>query len=136
MKNYTITVNGNVYDVTVEEVVKKTVPVTAKPAPVVLKEEPKIIPKVQPAVIAPVVTETPKVASQAGTIKVESGASGKVFKLEVNVGQMVKRGDPVVIIEAMKMEIPVVSPEDGTIASIEVAVGDAIEAGETLVTLN
>ena len=48
----------------------------------------------------------------------------------------VKRGDAVVIIEAMKMEIPVVAPEDGTVASIELAVGDACEAGTLLATLN
>lgn len=86
MKNYTITVNGNVYDVTVEEN--------------------------------------------------GAGAAGKVFKLEASVGQSVKKGDAVVIIEAMKMEIPVVAPEDGTVASINVAVGDAIESGAVLATLN
>ena len=47
-----------------------------------------------------------------------------------------KSGDPVVIIEAMKMEIPVVAPEDGTVASIDVAVGDPVEAGAVLATLN
>ncbi len=52
------------------------------------------------------------------------------------MGQKVKRGDAVVIIEAMKMEIPVVAPEDGTVASIELAVGDACEAGTLLATLN
>ena len=41
-----------------------------------------------------------------------------------------------VTIEAMKMEIPVVAPQDGTVASIEVAVGDAVEAGKVLATLN
>ena len=46
------------------------------------------------------------------------------------------KGDAVIIIEAMKMEIPVVAPEDGTVASIDVAVGDAIEAGAVLATLN
>ena len=53
-----------------------------------------------------------------------------------NVGQAVKKGDAVVIVEAMKMEIPVVAPEDGTVASINVAVGDAVEAGALLATLN
>ena len=53
-----------------------------------------------------------------------------------SVGQSVQPGDPVVIIEAMKMEIPVVAPEAGTVASIDVAVGDAIEAGAVLATLN
>ncbi|MBP3451998.1 MAG: acetyl-CoA carboxylase biotin carboxyl carrier protein subunit, partial [Agathobacter sp.] len=50
--------------------------------------------------------------------------------------QSVKKGDAVLIIEAMKMEIPVVAPEDGTVASINVAVGDPIDAGTVLATLN
>ena len=69
-------------------------------------------------------------------MKIEAGAAGKVFKIEANVGQAVKKGDSVVIVEAMKMEIPVVAPQDGTVASINVAVGDAVEAGALLATLN
>jgi biotin carboxyl carrier protein len=59
-----------------------------------------------------------------------------VFKLEASVGQAVKAGDAVVILEAMKMEIPVVAPQDGTVASIDVAVGDSVEAGALLATMN
>ncbi len=66
----------------------------------------------------------------------EAGAAGKVFKIEASVGQSLKAGDTVVIVEAMKMEIPVVAPQDGTVASIDVAVGDAVEAGALLATLN
>lgn len=122
MKNYTITVNGSVYDVVVEEGTGSgAAPVTA-PRPVAA-------PKAAPAA-------APKAVAGAGSIKVEAGAAGKVFKLEAKVGQAVKKGDAVVIIEAMKMEIPVVAPEDGTVASIDVAVGDSVEAGATLATLN
>ena len=125
MKNYTITVNGNVYDVTVEEGASNgAAPVAAK-APAA----PKAAPKAAPAA-------APKAAGGAGSIKVEAGAAGKVFKVEKKVGDAVKKGDAVVIIEAMKMEIPVVAPEDGTVASIDVAVGDAVEAGQSLATLN
>ncbi len=109
MKNYTITVNGNVYDVVVEEGTSTGAPVAAK------------------APAAP--AAAPKAAGAAGSIKIEAGAAGKVFKLEKKVGDAVKKGDAVVIIEAMKMEIPVVAPEDGTVASVDVAVGDAVEAG-------
>ena len=66
---------------------------------------------------------------------IEAGAAGKVFKIEANVGATVKAGDTVVIIEAMKMEIPVVAPKDGTVASIDCAVGDACAAGQLLATL-
>ena len=124
MKNYTITVNGSVYDGVVEEGATSGAPVAAAPA------APKAAPKAAPAPSA-----APK-AGGAGSIKIEAGAAGKVFKIEANVGQAVKKGDAVVIVEAMKMEIPVVAPEDGTVASIDVAVGDAVEAGALLATLN
>ena len=123
MKNYTITVNGNVYDVVVEEGASSGV-VAAK-APVA----PKAAPKAAPAPAA-------APAGGAGAVKIEAGTAGKVFKVEASVGQAVKKGDAVVILEAMKMEIPVVAPQDGTVASIDVAVGDAVEAGAVLATLN
>lgn len=123
MKNYTITVNGNVYDVVVEEGASGSAPVAAK-APAA--------PKAAPKAAAPAAAK----AGAAGSIKIEAGAAGKVFKLEASVGQAVKRGEAVVILEAMKMEIPVVAPEDGTVASIDVAVGDSVEAGAVLATLN
>ena len=116
MKNYTITVNGNVYDVVVEEGASTGAPVAKAPA----------APKAAPAA-------APKAA---GGIKVEAGAAGKIFKIEASVGQAVKAGEAVIILEAMKMEIPVVAPQDGTVASIDVAVGDAVEAGAVLATLN
>ncbi len=123
MKSYTITVNGNVYDVTVEENVGGAA--VAAPA---RKAAAPAAPKAAAA--------APKAAGAAGGIKVTAGAAGKVFKIEASVGQKVAKGDAVVIIEAMKMEIPVVAPEDGTVASIDVAVGDAVEAGGVLATLN
>ena len=51
-------------------------------------------------------------------------------------GQAVKAGDNIVILESMKMEIPVVAPEDGTVAGINVSVGDAVESGDVLATMN
>ena len=120
MKNYTITVNGNVYDVTVEEKGAGTAPVAAA------------------APVAAPPAAAPKAAAPAGTgsIQVKAGAAGKVFSIDASVGRAVKAGDAVVTVEAMKMEIPVVAPEDGTVASIDVAVGDAVESGAVLATLN
>ena len=69
-------------------------------------------------------------------INVEPGPAGKVFKLEAKAGDAVKKGDTILILEIMKMETPVVAPEDGTVASIEVAVGDSVEAGGVLATVN
>ncbi len=130
MKNYTITVNGNVYDVTVEEGASTGAPVAAK-APAAPKAAP-VAPKAAPAAPA----AAPAASGAAGSVKIEAGAAGKVFKLEKKPGDAVKAGDAVVVIEAMKMEIPVVAPQDGTVASINVAVGDAVEAGAVLATMN
>lgn len=117
MKNYTITVNGNVYDVTVEEAGSTGAAPRAAAAP---------------KAAAP----APAAASGAGNVKIEAGAAGKVFKIEASAGQAVKKGDTVLILEVMKMETAVVAPEDGTVASINVAVGDQVEAGALLATLN
>ena len=112
MKNYTITVNGNVYDVTVEETGSTSGAAAPRPA------------------------AAPAASAGAGSIKIEAGAAGKVFKIEKKVGDAVKKGDAVLVLEIMKMETPVVAPEDGTVASIDVAVGDAVESGALLATLN
>ena len=133
MKNYTITVNGNVYNVTVEEgttagVVQAAAPVAAPVAAPTPAAAPA--PTAAPAPAAPAATGT------AGAVKIEAGAAGKVFKVEASVGQAVKAGDAVIILEAMKMEIPVVAPQDGTVASINVAAGDMVDAGALLATMN
>ena len=122
MKSYTITVNGNVYDVTVEENGAATPAAAAAPR------------KAAPAPKAP--AAAPKAAGAAGGIKVEAGAAGKVFKVEASVGQKVSKGDTVIILEAMKMENDIVAPQDGTIATVNAAAGDSVEAGAVLATLN
>lgn len=122
MKNYTITVNGTVYEVSVEEGGAGSAPVRAA--------APKAAPKAAPAA-------APKAAAgAAGSVEVTASVPGKVFKIEANTGATVKAGDPIVILEAMKMEIPVVAPEDGTVAGINVSVGDAVESGDVLATMN
>lgn len=118
MKSYTITVNGNVYDVTVEENGSVSAPAAA--------------PRRAAAPVAPAAAP----AGGAGSVKIEAGAAGKVFKIEASVGQAVKKGDAVLVLEIMKMETPVVAPQDGTVASINVNVGDMVEAGALLATLN
>ena len=122
MKNYTITVNGTAYDVTVEE----TGAASSAPAAAAPKKA---------AAPAPAPAAKPASSGSAGGVEVKAGAAGKVFKLDTKVGDTVKKGDPVITIEAMKMEIPVVAPQDGTVASIDCAVGDACESGQVLATL-
>ena len=104
MKNYTITVNGNVYNVTVEEGTTAGV----VPAP----------------------------AGAQGSVVVTAPMPGKILAVKANAGQAVKKGDVIMVLEAMKMENDIVAPQDGTVASINAAAGDAVEAGATLATLN
>jgi biotin carboxyl carrier protein len=133
MKSYTITVNGNVYDVTVEEghaPVSQVVAPKVAPTPVAV---PSASVEVQPAKVSP--QATAPVAQSAGSIQITAGAAGKVVRVEATVGQAVKKGEAIVILEAMKMEIPVVAPQDGTVAGINVIAGEAVEAGKLLATL-
>ena len=123
MKSYTITVNGNVYDVTVEENGSVAAPAAA----------PR---RAAAPIAAPAAPKAAAPAGAAGSVKIEAGAAGKVFKVEKQAGAAVKRGDAIIILEAMKMEVPVVAPQDGTVASINVNVGDMIEAGTLLATMN
>ena len=122
MKNYTITVNGNVYDVTVEENGAGAAPV-ARPA-----AAPKAAPAAAPA--------APKAAPAggAGSIEVTAGAAGKVFKIEANVGQAVKKGDVIMILEAMKMETTVVSTVNGKVDKIYVKEGEQVNQEDLLIS--
>lgn len=119
MKNYTITVNGNVYDVTVEEGASTgavaTAPVAKKAAPA-------------PKAAAP--------AGAQGSVKVNAPMQGKILSVKGAAGQAVKKGDVILILEAMKMENEIVAPQDGTIACINVNEGDKVEAGAVVATLN
>lgn len=128
MKSYTITVNGNVYDVTVEENGSVSAPVAAPRR----AAAPVAAPAAAPAAPAAPAAKP----AGAGSVKIEAGAAGKVFKIESSVGDAVKRGDTLMVLEVMKMETPVVATEDGTVASINVNTGDMVEAGALLATLN
>jgi len=119
MKNYRITVNGKTYEVTVEE--------TGASAPVA------------PAPAAPVATAPAKAApaaAPAGTEKVAAPMPGTVLAVKVSVGQSVKRGETVVLLEAMKMENEIPAPRDGVVASIAVNKGSSVQAGDLLISLN
>mgnify|MGYP001943813168 CR=1 FL=1 len=136
MKNYTITVNGNTYQVSVEEGFVS--PMVTQPAPVYQAVAP-----VQAATPAPqTVSSTPAPAvstpasGSVGKEKVDSPMPGKILSIKVNVGQSIKKGDVLVILEAMKMENEIVAPQDGSIASVDVSAGQSVEAGDLLVTID
>lgn len=143
MKTYTVTVNGIAYDVAVEETTGRPVREyrAAAPAPVaapVPVAAPAAAPAPAPAA-APVEEAVSPAVTAGGTkgrLSVESPMPGKILSVKASVGQAVKRGDVILILEAMKMENEIVAPEDGVIASIDVSSGDSVESGTLLATLN
>jgi len=119
MKTYTITVNGKAYAVTVEE------GAAAGAAPAAAPGGPARSPVAAPAA-----------SGGAGSVQVAAPMPGKVVAVKGAVGQAVKKGDVILVLEAMKMENDIVAPQDGTIASINVSTGDSVESGAVLATLN
>lgn len=119
MKTYRITVNGTAYDVVVEEVANGAAPVA---------------PVAKPAAPAPAPAPVKKAAA-AGT-PITAPMPGKILDVKVAAGASVKRGQVVMILEAMKMENEIVAPEDGVIADVAVSAGASVEAGDVLASLN
>ncbi|MCI7800871.1 biotin/lipoyl-containing protein [Eubacterium sp.] len=126
MKNYTITVNGTPYNVTVEDANGSAAPVAAASAPAAA-------PASAPA---PAPAAAPAAPAAAGSVSVDAPMPGNILDIKVSNGASVKAGDVLLILEAMKMENEIVAPQDGTVASVNVNKGDTVEAGQTLVSLN
>ena len=139
MKKYNITVNGNTYEVLVEEVGGTPAPVVAAPAPVVAPAAAPA-PAATPApAAAPAPVTAPATSAATGTadtVKVTAPMPGTILKVEVSVGQAVKKGDNLCILEAMKMENAIPAPQDGTVASVNVSKGASVNAGDLLISLN
>lgn len=151
MKNYRITVNGRAYDVIVEEGPSTGIPsAVTQAAPQAQASAPQAASQAQAAVPQAAAPTAPATAPQAaapasgntapsgkeGSVSVAAPMPGKILGVKASVGQSVKKGDVLIILEAMKMENEIVAPSDGTVASIHVANGDSVESGKTLVTLN
>ncbi len=122
MKRYSVTVNGVVYDVTVEELDGATAPVAAAPAPVAAPA-----PKAAPA--------APKAAPVAGGTPVKAPMPGNILAVNVKVGDKVEKGAILCILEAMKMENEIMAPQAGTVAAVHVTKGATVQSGDVLVTL-
>ena len=112
MKKYRVNVNGTVYEVELEEM-------TGAPA------------------AAPVAAPAPSAAAApaAGGEKVTSPMPGTILSVNVAAGDAVKRGQVLMILEAVKMENEIMCPCDGTVASVSVTKGAAVESGTLLCTI-
>ena len=130
MKQYIVTVNGTTYEVTVEEmgaVAPVSTTVSAPAAPAAAPKAAPASPKAAPAAPA---------GTQGGATKVSAPMPGTVLKINVTVGQAVKSGGSLCVLEAMKMENDIPAPADGTVASINVSNGATVQSGDILITLN
>ncbi|MEN6500320.1 MAG: biotin/lipoyl-containing protein [Rectinema sp.] len=143
MKHYRITVNGTSYDVTVEELgASKYAPATSgasaptSTAPSVAGPvtAPEAAP--QPAPAQPTAAQSAAAPANGGSVTtVKSPMPGTVVAFKVIVGQKVKRGDVLLLLEAMKMENEIVAPQDGTVVALRVAASAAVNTGDPLVDL-
>lgn len=120
MKKYRVNVNGTDYEITLEEV---TGAEAAKPA-----AAPAPAPASAPA-------PAPAPAPAAGGEKIVSPMPGNILNVNVKVGDAVKKGQVLLILEAMKMENEIMAPKDGTVTSVNVQKGSTVESGALLVTL-
>lgn len=129
MRKFNVTVNGVAYDVEIEEVggAVASAPVAA-PAPVAAAPvAAPAAPKAAPA--------APKAQGKAGSVAIKAPMPGTILKLNVKVGDSVKSGDVVCVLEAMKMENDICAPQDGVVSSVEVAQGASVATDAVLVTL-
>lgn len=129
MRKFQIVVNGNSYIVDVEELAAGQAPAPVAAAPVAA---PAPAPKAAPAPAA-----APKAAAApAGAEAVKSPMPGTINAVNVTVGQAVKKGDILCILEAMKMENEIMAARDGVVASVNVTKGATVASGDVLLTLN
>ena len=119
MKAYTVTVNGNVYEIVLEVIDKADIKTPAAPV----------------AAPAPAAPAAPVAPAAAGATTITAPMPGTILKVNVANGQAVKKGDVLMVLEAMKMENEIMAPADGTVSSVNVNAGASVEAGSVLCTL-
>ena len=116
MKKYRVNVNGTVYEVELEEI---TGGAAAAPA----------------AAAAPVATPAAPASAPAGGEQITSPMPGNILSVNVSAGDTVKKGQVLMILEAMKMENEIMAPKDGTVTQVLVAKGATVDTGAPLVVI-
>lgn len=150
MKQYKYTIDGAQYDVTIDSIAGSTAHVEVNGIPFVVEmqgsslveedlptmstDAPAAAPAAAPAPAAEKPAAAPAAGPGAGT-PVKAPLPGVVAKIPVTVGQAVKKGDTVLVLEAMKMENNIAAECDGKVTGICVAQGDSVMEGATLVTI-
>ena len=147
MKKFKLTIDGKIFEVSVNEQDKNVAEVIVNGKPYTVAFEREDAPVSQPVRRAPVQkasNDAPakKAAAAPAVKKVGSGKSinsplpGNIFKILVSVGQVVKRGEQIIIIESMKMENSITADKDGTVKAIYIEVGQSVLQGDALVDLD
>ncbi len=128
MKKYLITVKGISYEVDVEEIKGTTDNKRA--------EAPEVKPVAPASEAKPAAPPKPSAAVPGGKSNVASPMPGTILKVNVKPGDSVKKGDVIMILEAMKMENEIMAPDDGVVASVTVSEGASVSTGDVLVAFN
>ena len=131
MRKFIVNVNGNSYEVEVEEVggavssapVIQSQPAPATPAPV---EAPKA---------APVQQSAPQASAAAASCVVSAPMPGTIVSVKVSVGDVVKKGDVLCVLEAMKMENEIMAPDNGKVVAVNANQGASVNTGDALISL-
>ena len=137
MRKFKVNVNGVAYTVEVAEEGVVAAPVAAAPAPVAAAPAPVAAPAPAPVAApapAPAAAPAPAVVA-AGDTPLNAPMPGKVSKLVAKVGDAVKKGDVVLMLEAMKMQNEIAAPVDGTVKSINVTVNENVKPGQTMAVI-
>jgi biotin carboxyl carrier protein len=131
MRKFNIKVNGKAYEVEVEELSGGTVAPAYTPAPVAAPQ-----PAAAPASAkAPEAPKAAPAAAPAGSTVVNAPMPGTILDIKVKVGDTVKSGDVLCILEAMKMENEIMAPKDGTVVAVNTSKGASVNNGDALVSL-
>ena len=142
MKEHKDRINGNEYTVAINEVCDTTAKVTVNGEEYTVEwEKPveeKPVVKVQPVAAKPVATAAAPAAAPTTPVSgnaIKTPLPGVIIDVKVNTGDTVKKGDTVVVLEAMKMENNINADRDGKVVAVQVAKGDTVADGAVLIVL-
>lgn len=140
MKKYKFTIQGNEYDVRIKDFEDKVAQIEVNGTEYEVEVHNEVKQSKTPRLVRKPVAQKPgegEIAKSAGggTVKVEAPLPGSIFKMLVKEGDSIKKGDTLLIMEAMKMENNVLAEKDGVVSSIKVKEGDAVLQGDLLIEM-
>ncbi|WP_072529939.1 biotin/lipoyl-containing protein [Bacteroides ilei] len=140
MKEYRYKINGNLYKVTVGDIEENHVRVEVNGTPYTVELEKKTSPKIKPVVRTAATTPAAPPAAavtrpNVGGKGIKSPLPGVILEIKVKEGDTVKRGQTLLILEAMKMENDIKADRDGKVTSIKVSKGESILEGTDLIII-